>query len=605
MESISHAIADYLVQQSCQLTGLFVLVLFLSWALRNSSAHWRYLLWLVVVTKCIVPPVFNLSFAVLPPNAESKTNRHTAYAATAAGNAATQALPNALSPVASTEPARPAPFIATPLPSASNSADSTHITLRAWLMTLWLATVIVTLASIGTKAWKTHRRLRQARMPADHDTCALVAALAKRLGMRRIPTIYLANSVAQPFVWGWGRGSIYMPQHFVNGVSVEQRDAILTHELAHVSRWDAAANNIQLFAQAIFFFHPLVWWANKKIRQEREKCCDEIVLADTKTSTRLYCEAIVEMLTMEFEARHASPGLAVTGSTKNIEDRIVSILTPGRSFRRRPTRAAIVTTILVAAFVLPTALVLTTHAEPAATVAPNSDASNTTTPTATASNKNAWAPGQVIDVRVINAQTKEPIPGVTLELQNMGPGINFGDVKKSTTDADGHSLVKLCDLPPTAVRIYPSKPGFVPLRVYWEGQPSPAMPKSITIPLEPGKAFGGTVRNEAGEPIPDVLVSIDYWATGSGKNPHIRDNINHKTKTDKDGHWQVDIMPATIETKELHIYLTHPNYISDHLKRGFGPIPITEQPPLEKLFDRTAEMVMKKGETLSGRVTAS
>ncbi|MDA1229729.1 MAG: hypothetical protein O2856_03055 [Planctomycetota bacterium] len=61
----------------------------------------------------------------------------------------------------------------------------------------------------------------------------------------------------------------------------------------------------------------------------------------------------------------------------------------------------------------------------------------------------------------------------------------------------------LPDLPPTAVRVDPVKEGFVPLRVYWAAEPHPKMPKSITIPMEPGKKFGGTIRNETGEPIPD------------------------------------------------------------------------------------------------------
>ncbi len=61
-------------------------------------------------------------------------------------------------------------------------------------------------------------------------------------------------------------------------------------------------------------------------------------------------------------------------------------------------------------------------------------------------------------------------------------------------------------------------------------------------------------------------------------------------------------MPAVVEAKELHIYLDHADYISDHLRRGFAPTPVTEQPPMEKLFDRTAEMVMKKGYTIEGQV---
>lgn len=76
-----------------------------------------------------------------------------------------------------------------------------------------------------------------------------------------------------------------------------------------------------------------------------------------------------------------------------------------------------------------------------------------------------WVAGQTMDFRIINADTKEPISDVTLELQTSGPGINFGDVKIRKNGTDGWSRIPLPDLPPTAVRVYPVKEGFVPLRV--------------------------------------------------------------------------------------------------------------------------------------------
>lgn len=213
-----------------------------------------------------------------------------------------------------------------------------------------------------------------------------------------------------------------------------------------------------------------------------------------------------------------------------------------------------------------------------------------------------WQPGQLMDFRVVHAQTHQPIAGVRLELQNMGPGIDFQDVKVQTTDAEGRSAVKLPDLPPTAVRVYPSKPGFVPLRVYWEGMPAPDMPESITIPLQPGKAFGGIIRNEAGDPIPDVKVSVHYWGRGSGENPHLRANIDAVATSDKQGRWQVDVMPSEVDEDQLRIYVNHPDYISDHLRRAIRPIPVIRQPSLETLFARSAVMTMRLGETIQGRV---
>ena len=160
----------------------------------------------------------------------------------------------------------------------------------------WFVGVVLFLTYLSLKAWTMQRKLRQSRREADHEIRTMVAELAKYLKMTIIPPVYMADKIAQPFVWGWFRGSIYLPSPFVETGTREQQRAILTHELAHVARWDAAANLVQIVVQAVYFFHPLVWWTNRQIRREREKCCDEIVIAGLGADPKEYGKAIVGAL---------------------------------------------------------------------------------------------------------------------------------------------------------------------------------------------------------------------------------------------------------------------------------------------------------------------
>ncbi len=218
----------------------------------------------------------------------------------------------------------------------------------------------------------------------------------------------------------------------------------------------------------------------------------------------------------------------------------------------------------------------------------------------------AWQSGQTIDVQVINAKTEEPLPGVKLEFQYHGPGIDFQDITTKTTDAEGRSQGRLPDLRPDAVRIYPTKAGFVPLRVYWgDDLPSPKLPKSVTIRMEPGTVWGGVVQDEESNPIPDVKVCVHYWETGKEFNPHRRVNLcveDTIRTTDKNGRWQLDVMPAEFGQDGPSIFVTHPDYVSDHLQRGHTPRPVTERPPYEALRAQTAVMVMRQGGVIEGRV---
>jgi beta-lactamase regulating signal transducer with metallopeptidase domain/protocatechuate 3,4-dioxygenase beta subunit len=222
----------------------------------------------------------------------------------------------------------------------------------------------------------------------------------------------------------------------------------------------------------------------------------------------------------------------------------------------------------------------------------------------------AWKPGQMLGFRVINARTKEPLPGVNLHLQFSGKGINFQDIKIQHTDAQGRSEIRLPDLKPDAVRVYTSKPGFVPLRVFWgsDNEPTapPIIPKSVTVPMEPGTVWGGVIQNEKGESIPNVKVNVRYWESGSDPNPYLRVNIDDDiagVTTDKDGHWQMNILPARLHDDGPRLFLTHPDYVSDHLQRGYTPVPVTDRPSYEALCNQTAVMVMRKGVTIEGRVT--
>ena len=592
MESALERLADFLAQQSLQICVVFFLAWIASRALRAASAHWRYLVWLVVIAKCLTPPVLCVPLPI------STAGPHMAHAVVidAVAPESTRGESAVARNVEHRSTAQPQAIPTTKSTQAGDSATrastlTRKASVRAWLAAGWLLGFSSFCAFVASRIWRTHQRLRRTRSAVDEDTRDLIAELSQQLGMRKAPLAYATGATGQPFVWGWLVGSIYLPPRFARMGDAAQRRTVLIHELAHAARWDAAMNLFQLFVQAIFFFHPLVWWANREIRKEREKCCDEIVLSSSRTNPRQYCEAIVEVMAHAVQGRQSAPALAVTGRLEAVEERIATILTPHRRFARRASWLARGVVLAAACCILPTALVMTSRAQ-----------SSADAPGGGTAGEDGWKKGQTLEVRIVDAQTQEALPDVKLELQNMGEGIDFQDVKTFTTDVDGRSVLPLPDLPPTAVRVYPTKAGYVPLRVIWEREPWPTLPTSITVPLQRGKAFGGAIETEAGEPISDVKVTVHYWGVGEGESPHIRANVLAETTTDKEGRWHVDVMPEDVRANELYIFVSHPDYVSDHLSPGFLPSPATEEPPIEKLYDQTAVMKMKRGDSLEGKV---
>ncbi len=342
MEDYISQITSYLWTQSWQIAVLVVVIAAASLALKSKSAHVRYLLWLIVLAKCLVPPLLTVPLAILPERGPTA----------------------AFEPVAA-HPVEPAVVPAAPVavvPEVIAVRQTRKLTPRQWLGLGWLAGVGVFVLVAVAKALRTVFWLRRQRRPLPAELQRQVENVFSDLTVKRFPKLWLIDGTGQPFVWGLLRGSIYLPADFTKVDNAEHRRGVLGHELSHILRFDAAANLLQIIVQAIFWFHPFVWWANKKIRAEREKCCDEMAIARLDAKAKDYSTAIVNTLIAEHESTRPVPSLAIAGPVKNIEERIKTIMKPGKKFHKRPSLRAVIVLLLVALLTVPIGCALTSRA---------------------------------------------------------------------------------------------------------------------------------------------------------------------------------------------------------------------------------------------------
>ncbi|MGB8354571.1 MAG: M56 family metallopeptidase [Chthoniobacteraceae bacterium] len=129
--------------------------------------------------------------------------------------------------------------------------------------------------------------------------------------MRISPPVRLLQSalVEVPTLIGWLRPVILIPASAFTGLTTSQLESILAHELAHVRRCDYLVNLFQTAVETLLFYNPAVWWISRKLREERENCCDDIAV-ETIRDRAIYASALA---TLE-EARRLSPALAVAAT---------------------------------------------------------------------------------------------------------------------------------------------------------------------------------------------------------------------------------------------------------------------------------------------------
>jgi beta-lactamase regulating signal transducer with metallopeptidase domain len=341
-------VGEYLWIQSLDIILVAILVGFVCWVLRKSSAHWRYLLWLVALCKCAIPAVFLAplgSFPGIPVN-------HPYQAAAASPDLRAEPEPGAGFGAPLTAPEENPAVVARP-----NSAP--RLQLKEWVIIVWAGIVLLYLTYALIKATWFESIMWENRLPVTRMIRHELDQLFGIVRLEERPEVWVIPGAAQPFVWGLWRGNIYLPEDFVEQGTPAQRRAILMHEVAHVLRRDSVLNLIQILIQAFFFFHPLVWWINSRIRHEREKCCDETAMATLKLPAHAYTRAMIDRLVAQFNSDGYVPSLAISSPARDLEDRITTVHAAGRHKTKGTPVSAAIAALLLAIIILPLRFTIT------------------------------------------------------------------------------------------------------------------------------------------------------------------------------------------------------------------------------------------------------
>lgn len=148
-----------------------------------------------------------------------------------------------------------------------------------WLLALWFAGVLCLSLRFAGGLMMVQRLRRTETSSSVQLWQKKLATLSHRLRVSRPVRLCESALVEVPTVIGWLRPVILLPASALTGLSAEQLEALLAHELAHIRRYDYLVNLLQTSIETLFFYHPAVWWVSAQARQEREHCCDDLAVA--------------------------------------------------------------------------------------------------------------------------------------------------------------------------------------------------------------------------------------------------------------------------------------------------------------------------------------
>jgi beta-lactamase regulating signal transducer with metallopeptidase domain/protein involved in polysaccharide export with SLBB domain len=212
------------------------------------------------------------------------------------------------------------------IPPAGHSITSFAQRLRPaipWLGLTWAVGVVI-LGCSQLAGWTLILRLGSSARPiVDAALPALFDQLVDLLGISRGVRLAQSGLVQVPTVIGWLRPIVLLPASALTGLTADQLRGLLAHELAHVRRCDYLANLIQAAIETLFFYHPAVWWIGRRIREEREHCCDDVAAAICDRAD--YARALARM---EHLRQTPSPAMSARGGV--LLPRIRRLLSGGR-----------------------------------------------------------------------------------------------------------------------------------------------------------------------------------------------------------------------------------------------------------------------------------
>jgi hypothetical protein len=160
-----------------------------------------------------------------------------------------------------------------------------------------------------------------------------------QIDSRKAVRLCVSDRLRVPTAIGFVKPMVVIPSWMMSEVSTAELNAILLHELAHLGRRDDWTNLIQRVLGALLFFHPAVWWINRRLSLEREMACDDLVLART-TDPHAYAECLVTLAEKSFLRRGLALAQAAVGRLRHISLRVTQILDVNRPKTTRVWRPA-------------------------------------------------------------------------------------------------------------------------------------------------------------------------------------------------------------------------------------------------------------------------
>jgi beta-lactamase regulating signal transducer with metallopeptidase domain len=292
------------------------LLIFLIWIIDLMLRKWvwpqvRYVLWLMVFVKLILPPTFSTSTSltsrIFPSVKFIFQTKEYANEPVSTSGTLEQSVINTKNKNELKQ------LVGRPTLLKHGRTSSSKLKWQVYAMAIWFLGVVLFSMRVIIKLKHLDTLFKNKHIPTMPVYFQpLLFRCANRLKLKRIPAVILTGKVNNPAIFGLFKPRLLIPKNYLKKQSRNNIKHILLHELAHFKRGDLLVHTIQCMLQIIYWFNPLLWFVRKNVRNLREICCDSTVAQLLQKNTSSYRQTLVESA-QQLLAQNVEPGLGLLG----------------------------------------------------------------------------------------------------------------------------------------------------------------------------------------------------------------------------------------------------------------------------------------------------
>lgn len=226
-------------------------------------------------------------------------------------------------------------------------ASSLLQSIGPFLIVFWLCGVILLTMGLIFQYYRKHRQFKNWFPVFEPLIIDCYENLGRQLKLRKMPRLLTAEFSGSPFLKGFIQPAIYLPDTMTTHFKISEIKLILAHELAHYKRGDLYWNWLPAIIRNVFFFHPLVWLAEREWTEAQEMCCDNLAIRASQATSGVYGDLLLRMAVQPQLSFNSQPGVFYLSETKQTLKKRIMALKPLPSQNRFVTAFCMLLIIIV------------------------------------------------------------------------------------------------------------------------------------------------------------------------------------------------------------------------------------------------------------------